>query len=262
MATSAGSRNGTIEVYTVGFDPDRVGVGSGPGPGNPVSSRLFIPSPPTTGADNRYLFALCGITVPRNATYHVRGFGQKLLIGQRTVNPLDGSITIHEKPVSTPDWAFPDGNVTWSIRFIKGIRKTAVLKPPVGASPLNAGPSKTQNPYSSDSALFYKDSIVTQYEAPMGGEFPGDALVQPGTFYDMRNPWQGLWQNLLDIPVKGPGEIVMFASVFQTNPQTRPVFTPPPGFNPDGLVPEDQFLLDFPGAIYRHIAGRMLIQVS
>jgi len=246
----------------MGYDPDRLGVGSGFSPGNPVNARLFVPPNPTLQWYNRYTFILCGTSVPRGATYHLRGFSQKLEIGASVTVNQDGTQKVFERQVVSPDWAFADGNVSWSIRYVPGYRKNPILKPPLLANPANRGPSKSTDPYVVASTLLFQDSVFARYEAPMSANFPGDALMDPGTIYDLRNPYQGLWQYLIDIPVTGPGDLIFCASVWQTDKVNRPVFTPPPGFNPNALAVEDQFLLDFPDAVYRHIGGRMLVEIE
>lgn len=254
------NRGRTVEVSTVGFDPDREGIGSGPSGGsNAVSSRLFIPEAPTPDNKHRYSFVLCGYRIPRGTTAHLLGWAQKLVIGQ----PLQTTATIplpEDFPVVTPDWAFRDGNVVWSLRFIPGNRKTPRLNPPPGSSLLNRGPSKTTNPYGAYSALLYRDQAAVGYTPPAGGNFYGDPIFSPGTFYDVRNPWRN-YGPTVDIPIDGPGDLIMVASVWQTNPATRPVFVPPPGpFDVGSLEPEERFLLSFPDAVYRGIAGHMLVR--
>ncbi len=96
----------------------------------------------------------------------------------------------------------------------------------------------------------------------MSATFPGRPILEPGTIYDLRNPYQGLWQYLLDVPVTGPGNLYFCASVWQTDPATRPAFVPPQGFDPSSLSVEDQFLLQVPTAAYRHIGGRMLLEIE
>lgn len=251
-----------IEVSTVGFDPDREGIGAGPSQANVVSSRLFIPPEPTPDSAHRYSFILCGINVPRGATYSLLGFAQKLVIGIPIHETIIAPITpVAELPVTTYDWAFPDGNVAWSIRWIPGARKRPKLKPPLGFNPANAGPSKVTNPYGVSSALLYQDvPLFVGYTPPNGGQFYGNAVEGLGTFYDMRNPW-GDFSQTLDIPFEGPGDLIMVASVWQTNIETRP------NPSPHGQVPEDVFMRTaagesgLPPVVYRHIAGRMMLRL-
>lgn len=259
-ACEIGARGRAFEVSTVGFDPDRQGIGSGLGAGNPNSSRLFVPQDPTTDWFQRYTFILCGTTVPNGATYHVRGFSQKLEIGVEVAQ--GDNLFVFERQVVSPDWSFPDGNVTWSILFDPGEQRDIVSKPPIGFNPANRGPSKSTNPYYPAPALLYLESLAARYVAPMSGTFPGQPILEPGTMYDLRNPYQGLWQYLLDVPVTGPGNLYFCASVWQTNPLNRQVFVPPVGFNPNSIGPEDQFVLQFPGAAYRHIGARMLLEIE
>lgn len=248
-----------VEVATLGFDPDRQGIGAGPGPGNSVSSRLFIPQAPTLSFDTRYSFILCGIRIPAGATFHLLGYAQKLTIGG-TYN--SGGVNVPtEFLVNTPDFAFPDGNIAWSINFLKGKRQTANPKPPNPVSPFNAGPSKSTDPYITTPALLYNEASAFTYIPPASGQFFGDPVTSPGTFYDLRSAWLNA-EGALDIPITGPGDLFMVASVWQTNPHTRPALT---GF-PGHMSPEDKYLRDAEAAgieiSYRHIGARMFVGIE
>ena len=259
-----------IEVSTTGFDPDRQGVGTTWMPGDPHDSRLFIPPAPTVAANRRYLFALCGHNVPAGQTHHLIGFRQKLLIGEEFVvqgGSFGDQIFVKEFPVTTPDWSFSDGNVTWCFRFLPGKRQVA--RQNVVGAVNNSGPSRTNNPYGAYSALVYQDGTTfiapsgAGYFPPFSGQPPGYAVQGVSTIFDVRNPWTAP-NPIIDTELRGPGDLIMYASVRQSDigPLGRPVWVPPPGFDVGALVPEDRFLLAFPNALYRHIAGAMMIDVN
>lgn len=251
-----------IEVSTTGYDPLREGIGSTWMPGSPHASRLQIPVAPTTVPNNRYTFALCGVNVPKGASARIIGYRQKLIIGT-TFNQAQGQGTVvieKEIPITTPDWSFPDGNVAWCFRFLPGERQVPRLGD-TGTSPLNAGPSRTKNPYGAFSALIYRDNISGTYNAPAGGQPPGFAIDGISTLYDVRNPWTAPNPTLSTL-LHGPGDIIMYASVWQTNPAGRPVWAPPPGFDVGAVAPEDRFVLAFPQTKYAYVAGAMILEVS
>lgn len=250
----------TVEVSTVGNDPDRQGIGAGPGPGGTVSSRLFIPETPTVDQRTRYTFILCGTRIEEGERCHVLGYAQKLDIGFARAGAVPQHFDLN---VTTPDWCFADGNVAWSIRFIPGIRKTANANAGPGMSPLNAGASKTTNPYGVASALLYSDNANQIYVPPGGGEFLGEPIesIMPGTWYDMRQPWTD-FSETIDHVIDEPGDLIFQASVFQTDVRSRPA-----PIQNTNLAPEDMFGLLTGGVsetpnlpIYRYIAGRMLLR--
>ncbi len=258
-AAACAADHRTKEVYTVGYDPDLAGFGSGPGKGNPFANHLTIPDAPTTdGTKDAYTFILAAESVPTGRRVRIRNYTQ-LLVLQARPQADDGSVVPQNLTVTSPSWHFIDGRVTWSLRFIPGIRKTFV---PQGRIKANRGPSKSTNPYVAAPALLYRDVVSGRYDSPMGGTFPGVDLIQPGTMYDLRNPYQGITQNLLDIPVEGPGDIVFMASVWQTNPSARPL----PLLSAAQaavLGPEDQFVFRFPTtARYRYIGARLLLETA
>jgi hypothetical protein len=91
---------------------------------------------------------------------------------------------------------------------------------------------------------------------------------------EIRSPWSNTdwWLNYF---LPGPGNLVMYASVFQPNPGTRPVPNPPLTFQQtQALGPEDQFVQAYPpapppmpggigssGAIYGRVAGAMTVEL-
>ena len=250
-----------IEVSTTGWDPDRNGIGSTWMPGSPQDSRLFVPQAPTSTDNTRYLFALCGHNVPAGQTHRLVSYRQKLVLGAEFSQ--GGNTFVKELPVTTPDWSFDDGNVCWCFRVIPGKRQvpTRAGSDGSGFNVANQGPSRTNNPYGAYCALLYVDGAVARYVPPASGQPPGFAVEGTGTIFDVRNPWTAP-NPIVSTDINGPCDLIMYASVRQSDLQTRTVWVPPPGFDLSSLVPEDRFLAAFPNAaLYRHIAGAMTIEI-
>lgn len=247
-----GTPDRTYEVSTGGPDPSFQLQGSDPF-ASMTATGLMIPTAPTTSPRNRYLFALCGAAFPPGSRGRVRGIRQLLTIGGQTYvsapndPPLPPTITDRynvEFNVTTPTWRFSDGSVSWHLMRVPNLRpKSNVLNAP-GLLYRNA----VQN------ALLYE--TLAPYVAPYGGRPPGQALVPSlSNWHDMRYPWQA-W-GIVDAPFEGPCQIILFASVWQTNPDTRATFT---GDGPSYLPPEEGFLWGSQvNAIqYKRIAGSLI----
>ena len=232
-------------------------------PGSVSASRLPIPEADTNLKKpfSRYLLALCGYNVSAGQSVRLLGYRQKLIIGTVFEQGQGNAAVIitKEMPVATPDWAFPDGNVAWCFRFIPGSRQVPRLN--AEFNPLNLGPNKTTNPSGAFSALLYRDSSSPIYQPTSSGQPPGFAVEGVSTLYDVRNPWTNP-NPITATLLHGPGDIIMYASVMQTDPDTRPVWEPPTGFDLGALVPEDRFVLAFPQTRYRAIAGAMILEVA
>ncbi len=245
-----------LDQSTAAIDPDRAGVGSTPF-NDATSSRLFVPITPTDGVVNkgqRYLFRLAAISVPAYGSCRVRGLRQAVGIG--TVLSDDSpSQYVVEIDQTSPFWSFPDGNISWHLQFIPG----ASADPQPGSSVVVPGRS-TDTQGTDASRLVRTPDLVLP---PSNGRPPGKAIGGLGTFRDIRFPWGfGGQVSLLDFEVQGPGVLAFFASVKQTNPATRQQLGPllPPGTDTSVLAREDQFLLQFPNAVYRHVSGAILCE--
>jgi len=105
-----------------------------------------------------------------------------------------------------------------------------------------------------DSVLLYTPPLAP-YIALGAGIPPGDAVGDLGTMRDIRYPWGSTDWTISEL-VKGPGAVAFYASVFQTNAEGRPFY---PGVL--GMRPEDQFISNFPEAIYGRVAGAMIVEI-
>lgn len=262
-----------FESATTGFDDGLQLIGGDPMRGT-SSVGLRVPSLPTpatqAGLLDRYLNLLAIFSVGESACVRIRGFRQLVTIGTRIATTVEGTTTFRdvEQLVTSPFWRFPDGNISWHLHLLGPPNAQGL---PTAIAPAVDLPSfkllMAEGP-----ALLYGpgqppvgDGIYTDlgaYVAANGGRPPGVPIdAHLGTFYDLKTQWQthGAWYSL-DIPVRGPETIAFFASVRQTNPNTRTVIVPPNPFFPAGLSSEEQFLLNFPAAQYWRVGGALIVE--
>src|ERR1700687_1101782 len=217
---------------------------------------------------NRYLFMLCAFNVNYKQCARLRGWRELVTIGTKQTSDA-GSPRVVEQEVLSPFWKFADGNVSFHLMD---------MGPPGGQGlPLTLrGPIDLNNfkfRWASSPALLYDTGTVmpaadlfyvdlTTYVAPHQGKPYGAPLI-PGmsVMYDLRTPWRsgGLPWHAIDIPITGPRTVALFASVRQTNPATRVALTLPLPIYPEALSPEEQFLLNFPNAIYWRVGGGLIV---
>lgn len=246
----------TFEIASASFDPELLGVGASPYAGDASSTFLPVPATPTPDQQSRYLFRLCVLPVSSAQVAIVRGVRTYIdLIGT-----LEGSTYPFSVPVKDPNWKFTDGNVSWHLRRLDPGFQDFTVDPNqvAGTSPRVSG---------SDSALLYTQ-LAAPYIPPGAGIPPGTAVDFLGTWRDMRYPWTAANWDMLRVPVPGPCTLVLYASVHQTNPETRP--TPPDPDIPGStalcdtsiIVVEDQFVSSFPDARYGHVGGALLIELA
>jgi hypothetical protein len=202
--------------------------------------------------------------------------GSSLTLG----DPVDGPLlpssiytSYFEKPIVTPRWRFPDGNISWHVMALQPNVPTPSF---LGSLPIdvtgninNQAPGFAFNNTSGPSILANTGMSDTAYVPPNGGRPFGVPLTPDlGNIHDMRFPWDSAnsWHYSVDVPINAPCDIVFYASVQQTNTDSRNLPSLPPspiacsdaaGFST--LAPEDQFLLTFPAtAAYWRIAGALV----
>ena len=234
-----------IEVASAAFDTDLTGIGSTPWSGDQASTGVRVPAAPTTGPGNRYLFRLCGVEIPAGYAIMIRRLRQAATIRQTDI--LNGEPRIIEQDITSPFWRFQDGNISWHLRLQKQQFAPKVFDPAqiAGTSP---------EMRALDTALLYRPPLVP-YRALGAGQPPGTSVGDLGTFRDIRFTWQNQSLSLRSL-VKGPGAVVFYASVFQTDPAIRPLYP-----SVAGMRPEDQFLGNFPRAIYGRVAGAIIFEI-
>lgn len=261
-----------MEISSSGIDEYKQTRGTD-GLGTITATGLRIPTLATTNttAGLRYLFQLATIKLGVGRRIIVRGMRQLLTIGLN--NALEESAPyIMELPITTSNWSYQDGNVAWSLRrvaprsrplynaqnsdnFIYRFSDTssagALLFENATFPALDVSPSGRP--------IFYTQ--LTDYTPPNGGNPYGQALDgQLSTFRDIRFPWETshAWDSL-HIPVEGPCSVVLFASVLQTDPQTRPTTK---SFNTSAQfgLPEEVFSEVFANSIYWRIGGSLIFE--
>lgn len=235
----------TFECVSAGADPDLLGVGSSPYVGDASATFLPVPEEPTPDQRSRYLYRL--VVVPVSA-------GQVAIIrGVRTYVGIRGTLddVPYEIPVTTPNWKFTNGNYSFHVRRLGPAfydsRFSATQQP--GTSPQTSG---------SDSALLF-NQLAAPYIPRGAGLPPGDGVDFLTTWRDMRYPWTAANWDLLRVPVPGPCTLVLYASIHQTDPETRP---DPADIPCDVLVPEDRFVANFTDARFGHVGGALLIELA
>ena len=283
----------SAEVVTTGIDETLQGVG-----GDPFNGRsrvgLRVPTLPTASVSgnplqNRYLFNLASIAVPIGGHAHLRGWRMLVTLGVNTGSA--GSPRIVEQEVTTPFWRFPDGNISWHLMNLGppaangsyggfGPAGSAVVS---GGNTIYTGNQATGAPtpipsayyrFAPTSAFLYESVTIptsdpfyidlVNYTAPFQGRPLGVPLIHGGvgSMLDKRIDWgygADVWDRL-DITVR-PTTIALFASVRQSNPATRIAVTPPGLLYPNGLSVEEQFLLNYPNAIYWSVAASLTVDV-
>lgn len=255
--------NNIIEVVSQSADEDLTGVGWSPFVGDIGAPGIRVPEAATASLETgpqpqslRYLFRLCGVEIPSGYGVVLRGIRQAITLRSCAVvadgdEEFANTIRVFEFEQKSPFWSFPDGNVSWHVRWVRGLNSPRAFDPAQrpGTSPSLQGQGM-------DSVLLYNQSVAAGYIPPGGGIPPGNSVAHLGTLRDLRYPWENTdWT--LSVPVMGPGQLMFFASVLQTDPTTRGA-TP---FVSDSIRPEDQFVRDFPNAIYGRVSGALAIEM-
>lgn len=272
-----------IEISTTGVDGILQGISSTPYPsrGTPTTIGLRIP-PKQIDATTRYLFCLatCSLT----SSGRIRGLRQGLKIGLDTNNTSFTNPTAQERVieswVTTRDFRFSDGNVSWHL----------VKEPegsPTGTVPATSNanlaylrsdaPALLYQTYTATGPLYYQG--ITAYTPPdLTGAWQGIGGL--GTMFDIRFPWANplAWDSL-DIPVSR-GRYSFYASVLQTNPNTRanavyqPQTTTAEGNANLGLgtaIPEEAFISNWvahaeaqtgTGVVFWRVMGSMIVETE
>jgi hypothetical protein len=242
-----------IEVGSASEDVNRTGIGGSPYLGDMGNVGLAVPQAPTTLPTNRYLFRLAVVSIPSGNAIIVRGLRQFLTL-YAEYSAVEGAVVPVSRLIQEPTFSFFDGNVSWHLRHKQQRSNQETFDPnqPVGASP---------NVDGRDPALLYS-AINPNYVAPAHGIPPGEAVGSLGTFYDIRFPWVATdWG--LALYVEGPGDVVFYASVYQTDATSRfvnessilvPADTP-------GITAEDAFVSSFAAtARYGRVGGSIIYE--
>jgi hypothetical protein len=258
-----------IEVWSTGIDEFLQGIGGDPW-GTPAADGLRIPTlptptPPNGGLIPRYLFNLAAFTIAPNCIARIRGYRQLLTLGFSQ----PGAPRFVEQTIETPTFRLADGNVSWHLVSIDSSPHQSI------AGWGDAGPVDLTNfsfQMSDTPALLYLAAAttspfytgITAYTPPNQARPWGQPIGHLGTFYSLHANWKSehAWTSL-DIPIVGPKTIAFQASVRQSNPATRVALTPPAGGAAGmGGTPEEQFLQNFPNAIYWRVGGALVFELE
>lgn len=279
------SKRTRIEVVTTGID-ERLQAFGGDAFGRSQSLGLRIPTldtataaagdtPPwSPGMDGslvgRYLFLLASFSIEHGAEAWLQGWRQYLTIGESLAVGESGAQRVVEMPVTTPNWRFWDGNVSWHMMDMGDPNAQNIPLPPTPAPQLtnfvfrkSTSPALLWESYTQPAANPYYVNL-TAYQPPNSGQPYGLPLLDGGysTLYDIRTPWSTPYaRQALNVPLGGGRTIGVFASVRQTDPASRLVLAPPSPFFSGGIPPEEAFLLNFPNAIYWRIGVSLIIEV-
>ena len=259
MKDHGSHRGSRFEVSTNSRDPSLQLVFSDPSPGSLTQLGLSIPAAvpayyPQTWA-NRYLALLVSVSFTYGQAARLVGMRQRVLIGE-TLTQGEDELTYNVYTAqTTPDWHFSDGNIAWMLRRV-----------PLGRQ-FTASPSNTaelQFRSAQTPAILFENppGVGNGYAPPNGGMPPGDVLIPDlGCFHDLRFPWQGFqaWDSL-DIEIRGPCRVELYASIRQTNPESRPALASPSTAQLAVLPPEEQFIAQYTNAVYTRIAGSLIFE--
>ena len=248
------------ESSSKGFDPDQMGRSTTPS-GEISYPLLPIPISPTASPNRRYQYRLATLAVGSEEIALVTHLGMEVQIGSAPLVIPDAGFAPVTFRVRTPTWHFADGNVTYFLRYLAG--------PPDQQGPLPSQPQPngvSDTFYGEGSALLAQGPYVPDYlplappflpYAPLNnGQPAGSPVSDLGTMETLRflerEPHE---QGLLAEPYRGPGLFVLWASVQQTNPTTRPPLVLNAPADPGALEPEDRFVLAVPNVVYRKLGG-------
>jgi hypothetical protein len=277
--TSAALEPQIIEIATSGIDDAMQSFGSDPFGGSswvglrvPTLATELLAVPGQSAQDSRYLLMLAAFSLAESVKARILGYRQMVRIGYTVPRNTDLATSTPytvTQEVIDPAWHFVDGNVSFHI---------ADLGPPnnQGYAPDDSSATDLRcfkKSFSMTSAVLYQSATVpnpfyvnlTAYKPPNKGRPWGKMLRSGGqaTIYGQRTPWKAdhAWSSL-GYEVEGPATVAFFASVRQSNPSTRTKLAAPSPFYAEGLSAEEQFLLNFPNAIYHSVAGSLILRVG
>jgi|GEM_PF-3309715 len=239
------------------YDPDLDGIGSS----SKLAARYntFIPvlQPFTPSRTERYLIQMASEEVPDGYRCTVTSLWQYLEIGSYQPVGVGDDRTTQLVPcqVLSQGFKFPDGNTTWSLLWRPGKPYNDSRPDPIQR------PGTYRGLRAQGSALLY-NSFNPRYTPPNAGDPGGDPIGSLTGFTHLRNPVSG--QSLqFAYQVDGPGTLHYVVSVWQTNPLTRQIWTPPNNMDLGAFSREERYIwamdtIETPGdtkARYTHVGG-------
>lgn len=269
----------SIEFTSKGIDPALQGVGSDAW-GGLLWPGMRVPALATPDPAHRYLFLLCSFTLSARDTARILGMRNGWSMGfDQVTNPGQQTEThrVVEQWVESPLFKGPDFNVLFGLRKLtlnepRRPNPSAVVDAVTGY--LTSTAFKTSDTpallYNLIGGLagspFYTDLIG--YVPPNRGRMWGKPLGGLGAFQDLKTRWNDAsdW-HALDIPIKGPCRVALYASVQQGSFANRTALTVPGGSManfPLGLSAEEQFIAKWdtqaaPVGVWR-VAGALRVK--
>jgi hypothetical protein len=241
------------------LDQDLQLVGSDPS-GGPYNTGLRVPATAAQGdiPANRYMMMLAMARFNANQKARLVGIRQLVTIGayipSNSEDPTACTYPL-ELEVTSSMWHFVDANITWYLQRI----------PPMKFyTSSNSNTDGEIKLYSPTPALLFQNAIgdAGGYVPPNGGIPYGTPLISGlSALHDLRFGWRSnqAWDSI-DIEIEGPCDIALFASIQQTDPETRCGLVLPEGLTSADLPPEDRFVYNFPDAVYWRVAGSLIFQ--
>jgi len=254
-------KSGRTEIVTNGPNAEFGFIGSDPYNTNAYTG-LVVPAASSASIGSRYLFMLArarfGTGEKGVRLVGIRQYAElvaRIPAGTEPLSsesgPPEGSTVTFRREIESPLWHPPDGDISWHV----------MVQPPMFRD--------TRNPSNTD-GLIYQDSLspallyqtLGPYAPPNGGRPWGTPLAASlGNIHELRYKWRTeRSEEVLDIPLPLPCEVMLFASVRQNDPTTNPVFdesTVSQQFV--ALSNEDKFLVAYSQfAQYGTIAGALV----
>lgn len=245
-------------------NPDLSGIGSSPYLGD--TGGLILVRPLSAGeraGRRRRLYKLTpSIEIAAGETISIVALRLALTIAElfeveEAGPPADEFTVKTERHVVSPFWSFTDGNVSFHLRVMTGL--TSIDFPGPSFTP----PSLTADPWNGPPGEVVEFGTATTTLTPgLGGKPPGEIVGALGTMRYISFPFARMGDDSVMIPIDGPASVALYASILQTDPETRPV-RPAPGVGEPALageLPEDDFVRTHQDVTYRGVGGAIVYE--
>jgi hypothetical protein len=263
-----------LEISSSGPDEFLQLIGGDPYGGS-TSVGMRVPTlalPAVAGTQqNRYLFNGAAFSIGENGKARILGYRQLVTLGQANVGAGEGSTPrFVEQEVTSPFWRFQDGNVWMGLRQVGGPNAQGVpIQTPPPYPPLKGTSFRTGM---APSLLYEKLTTpvgdtqyvdLTAYVPPNAGRTWGHPVQSGNDWLSLQTQWRthGAWHSM-DLELEGPDTFMVFISVLQSDPSTRRPLAVPGTFFPGGLSAEEQFLLNYPNAIYWRVGCSLIVELT
>lgn len=264
-----------FEVSTYGFDPDLCGLGSD-ADGSLNAPGLRVPLLATTARNQRYLFQ-CATVRLGGAPIWLVGMAEMLTLYEDTaagtppVAPVEKLIG---RPGSgNPLYHLPDATWSFHLRHVRTMpRPSWANQNPLTAESFAWRFSGSAPALVFETATFAAANLdanghpdnytaLTGYAPPWGGSPPGVDVGGFGNFSSIEHPWDDpSLQAIEPIAVSGGGALILYASVWQSNPETRATVTWPGSMPGDPQLPEPAMVSGFTNSIYGRVGGKLIME--